>query len=336
MITRTPILFACLNLLAEVQIASAATRPPVSYGRDIRPILSDKCYHCHGPDAASRQAELRLDTREGLASKVVVAGQPDKSELVTRIFSDDDDVRMPPPDSKLSLSADQKELLRRWVTEGAKFAEHWSFQPLPDRIPLPAVREESWPRQPLDRFVLAHLETEKLPPTNQADASRLLRRVTLDLTGLPPTADDCRQFEKAAANNFDTAYEQAVEKLFASPAYGEHMAVGWLDAARYADSYGYQSDQLNTQWPYRDWVVRALNANMPYDQFLTCQLAGDLLDHPTRDQVLATAFNRLHRLTERRWIDRRGMDGRKCVRSRAYIRHGGIRTDSGMLPLPRP
>ena len=126
---------------------------------------------------------------------------------------------------------------------------------------------------------------------------RLLRRATLDLTGLPPTADECRQFEKAAANNFDAAYEQAVDKLLASPAYGEHMAVGWLDAARYADSYGYQSDQLNTQWPYRDWVVRALNANMPYDQFLTCQLAGDLLEHPTRDQILATAFNRLHRLT---------------------------------------
>ena len=126
---------------------------------------------------------------------------------------------------------------------------------------------------------------------------RLLRRATLDLTGLPPTADECRQFEKAAANNFDAAYEQAVDKLLASPAYGEHMAVGWLDAARYADSYGYQSDQLNTQWPYRDWVVRALNANMPYDQFLTCQLAGDLVDHPTRDQILATAFNRLHRLT---------------------------------------
>src|SRR5258705_6670101 len=297
MITRTPILFACLILITTVEVAMAATRPPVSYGRDISPILSDKCYRCHGPDAAARQAELRLDTREGLSKKVVAAGQPDKSELVERIFSDDEDERMPPPDSKLSLSADQKELLRRWITEGAKFAEHWAFQPLPDKIPIPAVQDESWPRQPLDRFVLAHLETEKLRPTNRADALRLLRRATLDLTGLPPTADECRQFEKTAAKNFDAAYKQSVDKLLTSPAYGEHMAVGWLDAPRYADSYGYQSDQLNTQWPYRDWVVRALNANMPYDQFLTDQLAGDLLDHPTRDQVLATAFNRLHRLT---------------------------------------
>jgi hypothetical protein len=297
MITRPTILFACLIWLATVEIVTATTRPPVSYGRDIRPVLSDKCYRCHGPDAKSRQAELRLDTREGLAKKVVVAGQPEKSELVTRIFSDDDDERMPPPDSKLSLTGDQKELLRRWISEGATFTEHWAFQPLPDKIAVPAVRDESWLRQPLDHFVLARLEAEKLRPTNQADALRLLRRATLDLTGLPPTADDCRQFEKAIANHLDAAYEQAVDKLLASSAFGEHMAVSWLDAARYADSYGYQSDQLNTQWPYRDWVVRALNANMPYDQFLTCQLAGDLLDHPTRDQILATAFNRLHRLT---------------------------------------
>ena len=240
---------------------------------------------------------MRLDTREGLSSKVVVAGKPEKSELVTRIFSDDDDVRMPPPESNLTLTAEQKELLRRWIAEGAKFAEHWSFLPLPDKVDIPAVRDESWPRQPWDRFVLARLEAEKLSPSTAADALRLLRRAALDLTGLPPTADECREFEKTASDKFDAAYERAVDRLLSSPAFGEHMAVGWLDAARYADSYGYQSDQLNTQWPYRDWVVRALNANMPYDQFLTWQLAGDLLDHPTRDQILATAFNRLHRLT---------------------------------------
>lgn len=293
--TRTTILFACFVALAAK--ATAATRPPVSYGRDISPILSDKCYHCHGPDAESRKADLRLDTREGLTSKVVVPGQPDKSELVTRIFSTDDDERMPPPESKITLTPEQKDLLRRWIAEGAKVAEHWSFQPLPDKIPIPTVHDESWPRQPLDRFVLARLETEKLQPTKQADALRLLRRVALDLTGLPPTADECREFEKAAANNLDASYEQAIDKFLASPAFGEHMAVGWLDAARYADSYGYQSDQLNTQWPYRDWVVRAFNANMPYDQFLTNQLAGDLVAHATRDQKLATTFNRLHRLT---------------------------------------
>jgi hypothetical protein len=302
MIMRSFSLFACLTIVAAigaVDKSAAATRPPVSYDRDIRPILSDKCYHCHGPDAASREAELRLDTRDGLAKKVVVAGKPDKSELIRRIFSDDDDERMPPVDSKITLSAEQKELLHRWVAEGAKFAEHWSFQPLRDKVAVPQVRETSWLQQPIDNFVLARLESEKLRPTRPADALRLLRRATLDLTGLPPASNQCREFEKVDINDkeFDTIYSRAVDRLLASPAFGEHLAVGWLDAARYADSYGYQSDQLNTQWPYRDWVVKAFNANMPYDQFLTTQLAGDLLEHPTRDQILATAFNRLHRLT---------------------------------------
>jgi hypothetical protein len=295
--TRWAILFAYVGWLALSRSSVADTRPPVSYDRDIRPILSDKCYGCHGPDAAARQAELRLDTREGLSAKVVVAGKPDKSELVARISSSDDDERMPPPDSKLSLTAEQKELLRRWVSEGAKFSEHWAFQPLPDAVAIPTVRDESWPRGPLDRFVLARLEAENLKPAPPADALRLLRRVTLDLTGLPPTAEECKEFEKAAARDFNKAYERAIDRLLASPAYGEHMSVPWLDAARYADSYGYQSDQLNTQWPYRDWVIRALNANLPYDQFLTWQVAGDLLPNATRDQILATAFNRLHRLT---------------------------------------
>lgn len=299
MIRPLPILAVCFYSLVTAPLAAAATRPPVSYDRDIRPILSDKCYHCHGPDAASRQAELRLDTREGLAKKVVISGQPDKSELIKRILSEDDEERMPPLDSKITLSADQKELLRRWVTEGAKFAEHWSFQSLPDNVAVPPVHDPAWPHQPIDNFVLAHLESEKLQPAKPADALRLLRRATLDLTGLPPTTNECREFEKVNIGDpdFDAAYARAIDRLLASSAFGEHMAVGWLDAARYADSYGYQSDQLNTQWPYRDWVVRAFNANMPYDQFLTNQLAGDLLEHPTRDQILATAFNRLHRLT---------------------------------------
>ncbi len=294
---RVVILIACASLFVGAHVANAVTRPPVSYDRDIRPILSDKCYRCHGPDAESRQADLRLDMPKGLSKKIIVAGQPEKSELIRRISSTDDDERMPPPDSKLSLSADQKDLLRRWIAEGATFAEHWSFMPLPDKIAVPAVHNESWPRGPIDRFVLARLEAEKLQPAPPADRLRLLRRITLDLTGLPPTAKECREFESTSAHDFERAYETAVDRLLASPAFGEQMAVAWLDAARYADSYGYQSDQLNTQWPYRDWVVKALNDNMPYNQFLTWQLAGDLLDHPTRDQILATAFNRLHRLT---------------------------------------
>jgi hypothetical protein len=288
-------LVVCINFLTAAP--AGATRPPVSYDRDIRPLLSDKCYRCHGPDAEARKADLRLDTREGITGDVVITGKPDDSELVRRITSDDPDERMPPPDSKLTLSAEQKELLRRWVAEGAKFTEHWSFQPLPDKVDVPAVHDESWSKQPFDRFVLARLESEKLRPAPAADPLRLLRRITLDLTGLPPSVEECREFEIAAAKNFEAAFQQAVDRLLASPGFGEHLAVGWLDAARYADSYGYQSDLLNTQWPYRDWVVRAINANLPYDRFLTWQLAGDLLEQPTRDQVLATAFNRLHRLT---------------------------------------
>jgi Protein of unknown function (DUF1553)/Protein of unknown function (DUF1549)/Concanavalin A-like lectin/glucanases superfamily/Planctomycete cytochrome C len=278
--------------------ASGETRPLVSYDRDIRPILSDKCYHCHGPDAAARQAELRLDNHKGLMQSVVVAGKPDESELIARVFSVDDDIRMPPADSHLTLSADQKELLRRWIAEGADIAEHWAFQELPSTVPIPAVKDDAWPRETLDRFVLARLEAEDLQPTPQAEPLRLLRRITLDLTGLPPTADACRDFESASRDEgLDASLAREVDRLLGSSAFGEHLAVAWLDATRYADSYGYQSDQLNTQWPYRDWVVRALNANLPYDRFITWQLAGDLLDKPSRDHILATAFNRLHRLT---------------------------------------
>jgi hypothetical protein len=300
---------------------NCAAESAILYDRDVRPILSDKCYRCHGPDAEARQADLRLDTHTGATEHVVVAGKPEDSELIARIFSDDPDVRMPPPESKLSLSDEQKQLLRCWIAEGANFAEHWAFQPLPESVRVPDIvrgqetraqhgdetraqygdenraQHTDWPRQTLDRFVLARLEDEGLQPTPRADPLRLLRRVTLDLTGLPPTADECREFETAAAENLDTALERAVDRLLANAAFGEHMAVAWLDAARYADSYGYQSDLLNTQWPYRDWVVRVLNDNLPFDQFLTWQLAGDLLENPTRDQILATAFNRLHRMT---------------------------------------
>jgi len=294
---RSAILVACISAACAARVATADTHPPVSYGRDIRPILSDKCFRCHGPDSESREADLRLDTREGVTAKVVVPGKPGESEIVARVFSDDADTRMPPPDSNLSLSTEQKELLKRWIAEGAPFAEHWAFQPLPDKVAVPNVSDAAWPRSPLDHFVLARLEAERLRPAPAANSLRLLRRISLDLTGLPPTIKECREFEESNTDSVDAAYERAVDRLLASPAFGEHMAVAWLDAARYADSYGYQSDQLNTQWPYRDWVVRALNDNLPYDKFLTWQLAGDLLPGATQDQRLATAFDRLHRLT---------------------------------------
>lgn len=292
------VLAGCTIWLGAASWAIGETRPPVSFDREVRPILSDKCYRCHGPDAESRQADLRLDTRDGLLDHVVVPGKPDESEVVSRIFSDADDVRMPPPESKITLSAEQKNLLRRWIAEGAVFAEHWAFVELPPSVPTPAVSDNAWPRQPVDHFVLSRLEKAGLRPTPAAEPLRLLRRMTLDLTGLPPTADECRAFEDdVAKNGLDVAAAEAADRLLAASAYGEHMAVAWLDAARYADSYGYQSDQLNTQWPYRDWVVRAFNDNLPYDQFLTWQLAGDLLPNASRDQILATTFNRLHRMT---------------------------------------
>lgn len=306
MSVRKFVVLASLACCGEVNTSVSAAEKALSFDRQVRPILSDKCYPCHGPDAEAREADLRLDTQAGLLEHIVVPGQPYGGEFVARIMSDDPDVQMPPPDSKLALSDEQKRILRQWIAEGASFTEHWAFQPVPASVPLPDVvrgpetrapQDERWPRQPLDRFVLARLEAEGLQPTRRADPLRLLRRMTLDLTGLPPTADACRNFAQAAAEDLDAAIEQVVDRLLASPAFGEHLAVAWLDAARYADSYGYQSDQLNTQWPYRDWVVRALNNNLPFDQFLTWQLAGDLLPNPTRDQILATAFNRLHRMT---------------------------------------
>lgn len=273
-------------------------QPPVHFDREIRPILSDKCFTCHGPDAEARQADLRLDTKEGILDWVVLPGEPDDSELVLRITSDDEDYIMPPPASRRTLSEDQQELIRRWVAEGAEITEHWSFRPLPAEVEVPQVENDAWPRGTLDRFVLARLEAEGLQPSPEAAPLRLLRRVTLTLTGLPPTVAEMEEFQSAVASQgVDAALEGAVDRLLASPAYGEHMAVAWLDAVRYADSFGYQADRLNTQWPYRDWVVRALNSNLPYDQFLTWQLAGDLLESPTRDQILATAFNRMHRMT---------------------------------------
>jgi hypothetical protein len=292
------ILVAVAVVLVEaVGLVSAAAEPPVDYDRQIRPILSDKCFRCHGPDGETREADLRLDRPDGMPDYVIVPGQPDESELVVRITSDDESMRMPPPESHLVLSGEEKALLTRWIAEGGEYTEHWAFRPLPAAVEAPAVSDAAWPRGTLDRFVLARLEKEGLKPSPRANALRLLRRVSLDLTGLPPTPVEIREFQAAAEGDLDAALAAAVDRLLASPAYGEHMAVAWLDAARYADSYGYQSDQLNTQWPYRDWVVRAFNENLPYDEFITWQLAGDMLPNATADQILATAFNRIHRMT---------------------------------------
>lgn len=276
-------------------IAARALAAPLDYGRDVRPILAENCFQCHGQDPGTREGKLRLDTREGQRKPgVIVPGKPGESELIARILSPHDDERMPPAESPRTLSAAQKDTLKRWVQEGAPFAEHWAFA-APQKPALPEVKQRAWVRSPVDRFILAKIEAEGLAPSAEADRERLLRRVSFDLTGLPPTLAETAAF---VADKSPDAYEKVVDRLLASPRYGERMAAEWLDVARYADTHGYQMDRPRAMWPYRDWVIAAFNRNLPYDKFLTEQLAGDLLPNATRDQRLATAFNRLHAQNE--------------------------------------
>jgi Protein of unknown function (DUF1553)/Protein of unknown function (DUF1549)/Planctomycete cytochrome C/Concanavalin A-like lectin/glucanases superfamily len=283
-------------LTALVSFGRAA---PIDFNRDVKPIISDQCFHCHGPDPEARQAELRLDTRAGIFRQrdkvtVTVPGQPEASELVRRIDSDNPDDKMPPPDSHRQLTAAQRDVLRRWVKEGAEWEQHWSFAPL-QKEPMPDVGNASWVRNEIDRFVLKSLNAAHQTPKPEADRARLIRRVTLDLTGLPPTLAEIDAFLADAAPD---AYEKVVDRLLASPRYGERVASEWLDLARFADTHGYQADRSRAMWPYRDWVIKAFNENLPFDQFITWQLAGDLLPNATKEQQLATAFNRLHMQNE--------------------------------------
>ena len=268
----------------------------VEFNRDIRPILSDHCFRCHGPDKAKRKANLRLDLEETAKAKIenyfaVVPGDPDQSELVRRITTSDPDDHMPPLDADRQLAPPQIELLRRWIKEGAAWQPHWSFIP-PTRPALPRVVDTTCSRNAVDSFILARLEREGLAPSREADKATLLRRASLDLTGLPPAPTDVDAF---LTDGSPHAYERVVDRLLASPRYGERMAVRWLDAARYADTNGYQSDGERYMWRWRDWVIDAFNRNLPYDQFTLEQLAGDLLPGASRDQRIATAFNRNHR-----------------------------------------
>jgi len=277
-------------------IGAEPPAPPVRFDRDIRPILSDLCLRCHGPDTARRKSNLRLDTAEGLRTihdgkRVVVAGDPSASELYQRITSEDDTERMPPPDSGKVVRPDQKALIRRWIEQGATWEPQKAFQAL-SRPEIPTVKNANWVRNPIDRFVLERLEHEGMAPSREADRITLLRRVTLDLTGIPPTPIEIDSF---LADQSPTAYETVVDRLLASPRHGERMAVPWLEAARYADTSGYQSDGERFMWRWRDWVIDAYNGNMPFDQFTVEQIAGDLLPNPTPDQIIATGFNRNHR-----------------------------------------
>jgi hypothetical protein len=273
--------------LTCLAVAFAVT-PDVDFNRDVLPILANNCFQCHGPDQQARKAKLRLDTKDGL--RVVTPGRSAESELYNRITSSDETEVMPPPQSKKKLTAQQINVLKNWIDQGAKWAKHWSFEP-PRRPDLPVVQHKAWPRNAIDVFVLDRLEREGLQPSPEASREILLRRVTLDLTGLPPAPDEVAAF---LADKAPDAYERVVERLLQSPRYGERMAWDWLDAARYADSNGYQGDQDRTMWPWRDWVVQSLNANMPFDRFTIEQLAGDLLPGATKKQKLATAFNRNH------------------------------------------
>lgn len=275
----------------------------ISYNFQIRPLLSDKCFACHGPDANKREAGLRLDIAESAYAPLrdspgkfaIVPGKPEQSELFLRITSPDSAAQMPPPESHLgALNAEEIALFRQWILEGAKYEKHWAFLK-PEKKALPKIKDKNWPKNEIDHFILAKMESKGIEPNETADKERLLKRLSFDLTGLPPTPEMTERF---VADNSEQAYEKMVDELLAQPQYGEKMAVHWLDVARYADSYGYQDDNIRTQWPWRDWVIHAFNQDLPYDEFLRRQIAGDMLPDSDKEKMLATAFFRNHKYTE--------------------------------------
>jgi mono/diheme cytochrome c family protein len=279
-------------------VQNAAPTRQIVFNRDIRPILADKCWSCHGPDAPAKKIKLRLDSEDaatadlGRGRRAIVPGNPEQSQLVRRITSGDEMMRMPPVDSGRKLTQAEIDLLVEWVRQGALWQRHWSFM-APIRPILPQVKNKEWPKNAIDHFTLERLEREGMEPSPEADRATLIRRVSLDLTGLPPTPREVENFLNDKSPN---AYEKVVDRLLASPRYGERMAFRWLDAARYADTNGYQVDGDRSAWRWRDWVIDAFNQNKPFDQFVIEQLAGDLLPNATLDQKIATAFNRNHRI----------------------------------------
>jgi Protein of unknown function (DUF1553)/Protein of unknown function (DUF1549)/Concanavalin A-like lectin/glucanases superfamily/Planctomycete cytochrome C len=291
-------LLATVACLSVVCWAAEPDSDAVLFNRDIRPIISDHCYTCHGPDKANRKTNMHFDTEEGAFAALngggfaIVRADPANSKMVQRISSDNPPFRMPPAYMGYAKLPDRDiDLIRRWIAQGAKWQKHWSFIP-PEIAPQPQVMHKDWPRNAIDYYVLAHLEHEGLAPSPEADPATLIRRVTLDLTGLPPTPAEVDTFLN---DHSPSAYEKVVDRLLNSPRYGENMAWMWLDAARYADTNGYQSDGVRNMWRWRDWVIDAYNRNMPFNQFTVQQLAGDMLPHATRDQIIATGFNRNHR-----------------------------------------
>lgn len=284
------------------QVAEEQVPDKISYNFHVRPILSDKCFICHGPDANKREAGLRLDIEEAAykalkekpSAHALVPFKPLMSEVFLRITSKDSAMIMPPKSSNLKLSAHEVSIIEKWIKQGAKYERHWAFNP-PVKPNVPKVKNNEWAKNEIDRFVLEKLEQKKLEPNPQADKERMLKRVSFDLTGLPPSIE---MMDKFLADGSSNAYAKVVESLLQNPAYGEKMALHWMDVSRYADSHGYQDDNYRSQWPWRDWVIHAFNKNMPYDQFITWQLAGDLMPNATKEQLLATGFNRNHKITE--------------------------------------
>ena len=320
--TRKGIQLVCLLLLSVLLFSSCATEEAsdtsvamipneVDYNYHIRPILSDKCFQCHGPDANKREADLRLDTEAGAYAALkdnpklhaLVPGKLAESALWLRITTKDTAELMPPVGSNLKLTQHEIDLIEKWIKQGAKYKPHWAFI-APEKVAMPKVKKDDWPKNEIDYFTLAKMEEKGLSPNEEADKERLLKRVSLDITGLPPSLDLQERFKK---DNSPNAYEKVVDELLKSKHYGEKMAISWLDAARYADSHGYQDDGLRTMWPWRDWVIHAFNQNYGYDKFLTWQLAGDLVvkqkggdpaQASWKEPILATGFNRNHKITQ--------------------------------------
>ncbi len=273
---------------------------PIKFNRDVRPILSETCFHCHGPDEHGRRADLRLDSLAGATAdlggtQAIVPGDLKKSEAWWRIISDDEDELMPPPESHLVLTEEQKRTLRRWIEEGAEYEGHWAYQ-APQKPVVPKTGSD-WGRNEIDKFILARLEEEGMKPSGEADPRTLIRRLTFDLTGLPPTTEEVRTFAADYEKRGEDAWQAAIDRLLASPHFGERMAVSWMDQARYADTNGYSIDGGRHMWLWRDWVIQSYNQNMPFDQFTVEQLAGDLLPNATESQKIATGFNRNHMIT---------------------------------------
>jgi len=302
-----PVLRLWFPVVIATGTTAAFTAPP-DFGREVRPILSNRCFKCHGPDEGRREAGLRLDLRDAATaalesgSRAIVPGRPSESELVARITSTDPNLVMPPPHTKVVLTDDEKRILTEWVAAGAEYRPHWAFEQ--PTLPLPpglsGLSKPEWPRNPIDRFVLARLDREGIPPAREADAATLCRRVHLDLVGLPPSPAELDAF---LTDTSPDAYEKLVERLLASPRYGERWARRWLDLARYADTNGYEKDRERSIWPWRDWVIRGLNDDMPFDAFTIRQIAGDMLPQATADDILATGFHRNTMLNEEGGID---------------------------------